>query len=281
MVIIGLVLLGLCLGSFVNATVWRVYEQAKQQGKKKPDAAYIKDLSISRGRSMCPHCRHTLGFFDLIPVVSWLALRGKCRYCGKPVSVQYPLVELVTAGVFVASYIWWPHELGGAETAVFGLWLVFAAGLMALLVYDARWYLLPNRLLAPTALAGALLACVEAAQAADPLKAVFNTALGVLVGGGVFYLLFQVSAGKWIGGGDVKLGAVLGLVLATPAKAMLMIFIASVVGTLVSLPLLVTHRLKPKSTIPFGPLLIVAALITQLFGQGILDWYVRTFIPGF
>src|SRR4051812_7602742 len=98
-----LVVLGLCFGSFVNALVWRIHEQAEQGSKKKPNKSYIDKLSIRKGRSMCPHCRHELKALDLLPVVSWLALRGKCRYCGKPISVQYPLVELLTACLFVTS----------------------------------------------------------------------------------------------------------------------------------------------------------------------------------
>src|SRR5476651_645529 len=136
MIIVVLVVFGLCLGSFVNALVWRLHEQDKKQAK---------NLSILNGRSMCPNCKHELAAKDLVPVLSWLSLRGKCRYCGKPISVQYPLVEMVTSGLFVASYLWWPEVLHGAQVAAFGLWLALLVGLMALLVYDLRWFLLPNR----------------------------------------------------------------------------------------------------------------------------------------
>jgi prepilin signal peptidase PulO-like enzyme (type II secretory pathway) len=281
MIIAILVVLGLILGSFINAYVWRVHEQDEESGKKKPDKQYLESLSVKRGRSMCPSCRHPLALPDLIPVLSWLALRGKCRYCHKPISVQYPLVELATAGLFTASYIWWPEDLNGGQVAVFCLWLALLVGLVALTVYDLRWYLLPNRIMRPLGALAALLACVEVAVAAHPLTAVLNTALAVLVGGGLFYALFQISDGKWIGGGDVKLGALLGLVLATPGRSVLMIFLASLIGSLISLPLLASHKLKPKSTVPFGPMLIAAAVITMLFGHAILDWYQRTFFPGF
>jgi leader peptidase (prepilin peptidase)/N-methyltransferase len=278
MIIVILVVLGLCLGSFINALVWRLHEQAVQVGKKKPDKRYLKQLSIARGRSICPDCRHDLAVRDLVPVISWLGLKGKCRYCRKPIPVQYPLVELVTGLLFGASYIWWPVVLNGAQIAVFGLWLVLLVGLIALLVYDLRWMLLPNRIIYPLGVVAVIQAIVTISTADRPLIAFTNTILAVVVGGGIFYMLFQVSKGKWIGGGDVKLGWLLGLVVATPARSLLLIFIASVFGSLVSLPLLATNRLKRTSTIPFGPFLIVGAIIVQLFGVHILHWYQQTFI---
>jgi prepilin signal peptidase PulO-like enzyme (type II secretory pathway) len=261
MIIVVLAVVGLCLGSFVNALVWRLHERKTMQG-----------------RSMCPQCGHQLAAQDLVPVLSWLWLRGKCRYCGKPISPQYPVVELATALVFVASYIWWPLELTGAQTAIFVIWLAILAGLMALLVYDLRWYLLPNRLIYPLSGLALLMAVIRIAAAPDIQKELLYTVLAVLVGGGIFYLLFQLSKGKWIGGGDVKLGWMLGLMVGTPARALLLIFIASVLGTAVSLPLLSSGKLKRTSVIPFGPFLIIAAIIVQLFGAGMLEWYRRTFI---
>ncbi len=280
MIIAVLIVIGLALGSFVNALVWRVHEQEKEVGKKKSDKNYLKLLSISKGRSMCPHCKHKLAKQDLLPVVSWLGLKGKCRYCHKPISVQYPIVELVMAGLFIASYCWWPVALhGGTQPVIFVLWLMLLTGLMALLVYDLRWLLLPNRILYPLGLVAAVQAVIVITIAPRPLIALINVILAVLVGGGVFYILFQVSGGKWIGGGDVKLGWLLGLAVATPTRSVLFIFIAAVLGSLISLPLLATHRLKPSSIIPFGPFLIIGAIIVQLFGHIILLWYQKAFLP--
>jgi prepilin signal peptidase PulO-like enzyme (type II secretory pathway) len=283
MVVVVLLVLGLCLGSFVNALVWRVYEQFKRDNakpgahNKKPPAG--RNISILQGRSMCPHCRHELAVRDLIPVLSWLSLRGKCRYCGKPIASQYPLVELITALLFMVSYLWWPEALHGAQIAVFGLWLLLLTGLMALLVYDVRWSLLPNRILYPLGFVAAAQAVVAITTAYRPFTALLNTTLAVIVGGCIFYGLFQISGGKWIGGGDVRLGWLLGLVAATPARSLLFIFLAAVGGSLVSLPLLATGRLKRTSTIPFGPFLIVGLIIVQLFGAGILHWYTHIALP--
>ncbi|HSX45517.1 MAG TPA: prepilin peptidase [Candidatus Saccharimonadia bacterium] len=271
MIIMVLAVLGLCLGSFANALVWRVHEQS---GKKKAKP----ELSILKGRSMCPNCHHELAAKDLVPVLSWLMLGGKCRYCGKPISIQYPLVELATAGLFVASYVWWPQTLTGTQVAAFVLWLPLLVGLVALTVYDLRWMLLPDRLMYPLGLLAFIFALVNIAAADKPALAILDVILAVAIGGGVFYLLFQVSKGKWIGGGDVKLGWLLGLVTGTPGKAILFIFIASLLGSTVSLPLLMSHRLRRTSVIPFGPFLIVGAIIAVLFGNDILNWYRQTFI---
>lgn len=282
MIILALVLLGLCLGSFVNALVWRLHEQGAGKEPRpggKPAAKVANELSITRGRSMCPACRHGLAVKDLIPLFSWLWLHGKCRYCGQPISKQYPLVELATALSFVALYIWWPVAFSASQVIIFGLWLLLLTGLMALVVYDLRWMLLPNRLIYPLAGIAIVIAVVAAMAAPRPAVAVLNDILAVAVGGGVFYALFQVSKGKWIGGGDVKLGWVLGLVTATPARAGLMIFLAALVGTLASLPLLAIKRAKRNTIIPFGPFLILAAVIVQLFGHDILNWYQSTFLP--
>jgi len=278
MVVTYVALIGLCAGSFINALVWRIHEQAAEQGKKKPSRERLAKLSISKGRSICPHCHHELVAKDLVPLFSWLSLRGQCRYCHKPIAIQYPLVEAATALLFVASYAWWPRDLHGLEIAVFVLWLVVLTGLMALLVYDLRWYLLPNRIVYPLTVIAGLLALLEIVHATHPLTAIFNTVLAVTIGGGLFYVLFQLSKGKWIGGGDVKLGWLLGLVAGTPGKAFLFIFLAAAIGSFISIPLLASNKLKRNSTIPFGPLLIIGGIITVLFGSDILQWYRDTLI---
>lgn len=271
LMVVILLVVGLCLGSFVNALVWRLYEQTKPS--KKRTKAQQEALSITKGRSMCPNCKHTLDWNDLIPVLSWVSLGGKCRYCHKPISWQYPLVELLTAASFVTSYIYWPYSLQGTETVVFGLWLVILTGLVAELVYDLKWMILPDKITFPLYYIGLAMAVFRVIGSDEPLRAAVTTSLAVLVGGGLFYLIFQLSQGKWIGGGDVKLGFLIGLVLADPLMAFLYIFIAAVLGSLVSVALLVSGRLKPSSAIPFGPFLIVGAFITLLFGQDIWQWY--------
>ncbi len=262
MIIAILLVAGLVLGSFVNALVWRMHE----------------GLSVAKGRSMCPHCKHTLGVTDLIPVLSWLSLTGKCRYCHQPIPAQYPLIELTTAGLFAASYVWWPAAFSDPQKIVFVLWLALLTGLVALAVYDLRWFLLPNRLIYPLAAIAAVQLAVVISNDTNPGLAFLSAVLAVVIGGGIFYFLFQVSGGKWIGGGDVKLGALLGLIVATPGRAVLFIFFGSLLGSLVSMPLMAKGRLKRTSVIPFGPFLIAGAIITVLFGGDILHWYQHVFL---
>ena len=278
MIIVLLAVLGLVFGSFVNAFVWRLHEQEVLRGKKKqPSKKQLKKLSILKGRSMCPHCKHELRASDLVPLFSWLSLRGKCRYCHKPISAQYPVVEATTAVLFALSYVWWPLSLHGVGLVQLIFWLGFVIMFVALAVYDIKWFLLPNKVVYP--LIG--LATVEVLVVAITNHAphtLLDAGLGALVISGVFYILFQVSGGAWIGGGDVKLAVVLGLLAATPLKALLIIFFASVVGTICSIPMLLKGKKGLQMRVPFGPFLLVATAIVVLFGDSVVHWYTRTLL---
>ena len=262
MIVLVLIVLGLVSGSFVNALVWRLHEK--------------KDF-ISE-RSECPNCHHLLSAWDLIPVLSWILLKGKCRYCHKPISLQYPLVEAASALLFIFSYIFWPQPLHGAQVALFILWLIATVCLAALFIYDIRWMLLPNTIVFVLALLSLFIALISIINSSSPLKQLVNELLGALIGGGVFYVLYQASKGRWIGGGDVKLGFALGLIAGSFARSLLLIFTASVLGTAYSLPYLITKKLKKESAIPYGPFLIVAIVIVQLAGAGLISWYRYHFI---
>lgn len=227
---------------------------------------------------MCPHCKHSLSAKDLIPVLSWLSLGGKCRYCRKPISWQYPLVELLTAGLFLLSYVYWPYGFYAQGVTLFVFWLVFLVGFIALIVYDIRWFLLPNRIIYPLMWLALIQVIVLSIIFHGHLESLTTAAWGIVIGGGLFYALFQISKGKWIGGGDVKLGALLGLIVGGPGMSLLLLFTASLLGTVVALPLLATGRVKRDSHLPFGPFLIVAAIIVYLFGTSILNWYRRQFL---
>ena len=276
MFIVILIVFGLAFGSFINALVWRVHEQSRPKKKR---VASDSELSIYRGRSMCPHCQHTLAWYDLLPVVSWALLRGKCRYCHKPISAQYPIVELTTAGLFTSSYVFWPFALVGAVSyLLFGLWLVCLVMLVALAVYDLRWMLLPNRIVFPLTAVSVVYAGLSAVVADDPKQSILLSVVSLLIAGGIFYVLFQISAGKWIGGGDVKIGFALGLLLGLPQFAFLMLFLASIIGIVVSLPTIIFKKVGLKGQIPFGPALIVATVVVKLFGASIITWYTGMFL---
>ena len=255
---IALFILGLILGSFVNALVWRTH--------KKKD--------ILKERSQCVHCGHKLAAADLVPVLSWLMLGGRCRYCKKPISVQYPLVELSAAVVFTLSYIFWPVDLTGGQWILFATWLIVGVGLLALAVYDLRFMLLPNKILYSTAVVAASGRLVYILGfELDKLDAVTAWALSVAIAAGLFWLIYIVSVGKAIGFGDVRLGLISGTVLAYPLLSLLMRFGASVLGTFFVLPGLAARRRSMVSKVPYGPFLITSTFIILLFGERLSDWY--------
>lgn len=268
MVYAFLLIFGVCLGSFVNALVWRTMQREKS-GKKN------KDLSVMNGRSMCPYCRHHLSAKDLIPLVSWIMLRGKCRYCSKPISAQYPLVELAGAAVFVLSYVFWPQSVQGGQIVLFITWLTGSVGLLALFVYDLKTMILPNSIIYPTLLVvftGRLIYLV--AYQSDKAHAAGQWVLSLAVASGIFAVLYFISRGRWIGFGDVRLGLITGTLLASPANSFLMIFLASVLGTAAAVPQL-REKGGMTAKIPYGPFLIMATMVCILFGAGIIDWYKR------
>jgi prepilin signal peptidase PulO-like enzyme (type II secretory pathway) len=265
MTVLALAVFGLIIGSFINALVWRIHEQHRS---KKQD----KSLSIVHGRSLCPHCRHQLAAKDLIPLFSWLTLKGKCRYCHKPIGWQYPAVEASTALLFTISYIYWPYGWNTVGWVNFMAWLVILSGFVALIVYDLRWMLLPNRIVYPLIILAAALGIFNLFFA-EWINSILELLLSIAIGGGIFYLLFVISSGRWIGGGDVKLGFLLGILLADPIKAFMTLLGASLLGTLIILPGIITKKLSAKSHIPFGPFLIVAGIIVYLFGNTIIQGY--------
>jgi prepilin signal peptidase PulO-like enzyme (type II secretory pathway) len=180
-------------------------------------------------------------------------------------------VELLTASLFALSLWAWPAAINGTELIRFGVWLVLLTGLIALAIYDLRWMLLPHKLVYP--LIGLVVGQWLLIWLLDGLSRaqLAGIGLGALIGGGFFYALFQLSRGRWIGGGDVKLGVLLGLIVADGLQAWLMLFIAALLGSLVTIPLLLSGKATRRSRIPFGPFLIIAAVIVVLFGSSLID----------
>lgn len=256
MLLIVLVFLGLVLGSFVNALVWRLRQKKN----------WLTD------RSECEHCHHKLAPVDLVPVISWLWLRGKCRYCHKPIK-DSPLVELALPILFVASYYFWPIPLASEGLYLFIFWLVFLVGFATLAIYDLKWFLLPNKIVFPLIGLAIIQVLGQVIWFDGSVREILGAALGVLVISGLFYFFFAVSKGKWIGFGDVKLGVVLGILAGGPLPALLVVFLASVIGMLYSLPQISMGKLKAKGHVPFGPFLIAATIIVVLFGADIISWY--------
>lgn len=240
-----LFLFGLSVGSFLNVVIYR---------------SKIKK-SIFRPQSFCPQCKHKLSWYDLIPVLSFILLRGKCRYCQKKISLQYPLVEIACGVLFVLFYL---KSLTFNWALAFNLF--FVSILIIIFVYDLKYYLILDKII----LIGATLAVVASIFLGKPKFPV--SLLGSLIAGGFFALIVLVSQGKWMGGGDVKLGFLIGLILGWP-KVLLALGLAFMLGSIVGLILIAFKKKTLKSPVPFGTFLSTAALITILEGERILDWY--------
>lgn len=283
MIIAILLFFGLMLGSFVNALIWRLYKQSKFQNEdgswKKllpKEKQQLKKLSITKGRSMCMHCNHELAPKDLIPVFSWLFLRGKCRYCQKPID-DTPIAELLVPLLLVVSYLLWPYAQNSwtvLAVALFVVWSLVLTAFVALTLYDARWYLLPDRIVVPLTLLAFSVTVLRAIDNNEP-KIVLMALLGGITISGIFLLLSLLSKGAWIGGGDIKLGVSLGLLAGNPLMAILVIFLASVLATAYMLPGILRGKMKLGSMLPFGPFLITACVIVFLVGNNIFTWYIN------
>ena len=152
------------------------------------------------------------------------------------------------------------------------LWLAILTGLIALAVYDIRWMILPNRIIFPLYILVAVVIYLQTVIMPGN-NYIISSLWGVIIGGGIFYVLFQLSDGKWIGGGDVKLGFLLGAITGGAVPAFMMLFIASLLGSLFSIPIIMKNRLGPKTKIAFGPFLIASSIIVILFGDRIIGLY--------
>lgn len=277
MIFLGLIIIGLCFGSFVNALVWRLQKQIKTP-KKTNLLTHKNQYSILTGRSMCPNCHHELAIKDLVPVISWILLKGHCRYCGKSILWDSPLSELLVPLLFVVSYIWWPLGFQGVGLFDFVLWLVFLIAFVALGIYDIRWFLLPDKIVYPIIILGLFELIINATVFSGGEHLIIQTFWSVTTIAGLFYVLHVVSKGTWIGFGDVKLAILLGILAGNPLMSVGVIFLASVLGSAVAIPLLIRGRAKATTQIPFGPFLMAATFIIVLFGLNISNWYKGIFL---
>lgn len=280
---IGLTLFGLCLGSFAGASVWRLrarqLEEDKAQGEEVDAKEYARlkhlhGINKAKDSSRCLRCGHELAWYDLLPLVSWLSLRGKCRYCKSPIGRFEPMMELGMAAFFVVSFVFWPFDLGTPlAIGQFVAWLLAGVGLAILFVYDLRWFLLPNLVMFSVIGLGAVSALLVLLQASDVLATLASIFSGIFILSGLYLLIYVASKGQWIGFGDIKLGLALALLLADWRLALLALFIANLVGCLVVIPGMAAGKITRTTRIPFGPLLIVGMVVAFFAGRQILDLY--------
>jgi len=245
---------GLVIGSFLNALIWRMYTRKSMME-----------------RSCCPKCNHVLGVKDLIPLVSFFWQKGKCRYCQKKISWQYPVVELITGIFFVLIFvinfkIIFFNEFQNFQFLIITLRdLFFVSVMIIIFVYDLKYGYILDRVTLPAILVGLILNLILGITWQ-------NLILAVGIGGGFFLVQFLISKGRWIGGGDIRMGALLGVFLGWP-QILVALFFSYILGAIIGVGLIIFKKKTWKSEIPFGVFLAIGAIISLFFGEQILANY--------
>jgi len=235
--------LGLLIGSFLNVCIHRL----------------PLNESIVLSRSRCPDCRHPIPWYDNIPLLSFVILRGRCRHCGRSISLRYPLVEFLN-GLGYLLLVW----RFGVSPAI-GVYALLFSSLLVVTFIDLDHQIIPDRITLPGMIIGLVTSAVV-------LPITFlNSILGLLLGGGLFYIVAAVSRGG-MGGGDIKLMAMIGAFLGWKL-ALLTIFIGALTGSFVGLFLMAFKGKGRKYPVPFGPFLSLGAVICLFQGAVIWNWY--------
>ena len=269
----GLAVLGLCVGSFLNVVIHRMPLMLERQWRA--DSAAMLDLppkededtavlTLSKPPSRCPFCSHAIRWYENIPLLSWLVLRGKCSSCAARISVRYPLIELATALLFVAC----GWRFGPQPTTL--LWCGFVAVLVAASAIDWDTTLLPDDLTLPLLWAGLIAAALGWTLPLD--QALWGAVAGYLSLWSVYWL-FKLTTGKeGMGYGDFKLLAALGAWLGWQ-MVLPVVLASSVIGAIVGIGMKLSSTLREGHYIPYGPFLGGAGLVVMLAGpQRVLGW---------
>jgi len=241
------ILIGAVIGSFVNVVIVRL----------------PRNESLVMPPSRCPACGTELHWFDNIPILSFLALRGCCRECGAAISWRYPTVEAGTAALFALA-AWRSTSLTDLVIA----WL-FLAALVAVTAIDLEHQIIPDRITLPGIAVGFVTSFL------GTRVSWLESLIGIAVGGGILFAVIVLSGGG-MGGGDMKLGAMIGAFLGYKL-ALLTLFFAVILGGAVALALLSAGIRRRKDPIPFGPFLAVAGAVAMLWGEAFVTWYLRMF----
>lgn len=283
LMVVGLALFGAALGSFAAATVWRIRAAQLKADKdagidySKKEYKHLKTLlgkKPAQDRSQCLYCHKKLAWYELIPIVSWVTQRGKCRGCGAFIGWFEVIAEVGLALFFVLSYFLWPTALiNPLDITHFVLWLAAGVVMTILFAYDAKWFLLPDLVLIILIVLGAAVTGVVAVGSSNPMAIIVSALTSVAILGGLYGALYLASRGRWVGLGDAILGIGLGLLLVKWELAFIALFMANLIGCLIVIPLMATGKLKRNTHIPFGPLLIAGAIVSWFFGSFIIDWY--------
>jgi len=246
---IYIIIIGLVVGSFLNCLIWRLY----------------KNESLT-GRSYCPHCRHKINWYDNLPVLSFLLLGGRCRYCRKTISWQYPVVEIMTAFLFCVSFLMisnsnnFPLELAYSWLLIISLIVVF--------VYDARWQLVPMNIVWPVTV---ILFILNIFLGRPVIDIVVTGALTA----GFFFAQYILTKKRGLGEGDIWLGLLIGVALPSFTEIFLSLLLAYLSGAFVGVIMMVIKGKNGETKIALGPFLSFGAIITLIWGEQIVSWYLR------
>jgi len=274
-------LFGLAVGSFLNSIIWRLSINKSflfaSTKKRKLKRGFLGLFNKKLARSYCPKCKHELRAEDLIPILSFILLKGRCRYCQKKISFQYPLVELATGLLFVIIYLVNKKYLfyGNDYFWFFNfLFLFFISSLLVIIfVYDFKHYIIPDKIIYPAIIVTTIWYLASnlffKSSTSYNLSNVIYSALG---SASFFLVIVVVSQGKWMGVGDVKLAFLMGLLLGFP-NILVALFLAFFIGAVVGVMLVLAGRKTLKSEVPFGPFLVLATFLAMFFGLQIIDFY--------
>lgn len=247
--------LGACIGSFLNVVIHRL----------------PRGESLVAPRSRCPACESTIAWYDNLPILSWLVLRGRCRRCGAGISVRYPIVELLTALVAIAVHARLGLTLEGLVA------FYFAATLLAIAYIDLDHQIIPDVLSLPGIVVGLVAApLLHPGTWLEALQAAF---LGALLGGGILFAVAygyeRMTGREGMGGGDVKLLAMVGAFLGWQG-VLLTLLLGSLVGSVIGISIMVARGADSKLAIPFGPFLSIGAFVAMFWGSAIVSWYLAS-----
>ena len=249
-------IMGAGFGSFLNVCIYRI-----------PAA-----LSIVRPGSMCPSCRTPIQFYDNVPILSYLWLKGKCRFCEQKISLRYPAVEFATGLAAYAVF----YKFGLTVESL--IYFIFVATLILIAAIDFDHKIIPDIISIPGIPIGL------AASFVLPATGFFDACIGVLVGGGILYALawgYHAMTGKeGMGGGDIKLLAMIGAFIGWQG-VLVTIFISSVMGTVIGLLVMLIMRKDLKYAIPFGPFLAAGAIAYVFIGPELIQWYLYGMPSGY
>lgn len=239
---------GAAIGSFSNVCIYRL----------------PKKLSIIFPSSQCPNCGKSISPFDNIPIISFILLQGRCRYCQSPISWRYPIVELITGLIFLSLY------LNFRISPQFFIYALLCTSLIIIAFIDLEYKIIPDVITLPGIIIGLTLSLTM------PYITVINSIKGLLIGGGLFYAITILSRGG-MGGGDIKLIAMVGSFLGWK-NVLLTIFLGSFFGSIVGIVLIILKKKNRKDMVPFGPFLSLGAIVSIFFGRDLIYlWLTITF----